>query len=80
MLLSDLIAFFENQESRIQMTPRGVTLREAMQHFRTVRHIRGDGTAAYLRRAFRRMPWTFGSVKAFDARSGREEMLGSEAN
>jgi hypothetical protein len=74
-LLADLIAFFERPESRHQERDNDLTLLEAMHHFRAVRRVRGDRTASYLRRAFRRTPFTFGSLKAFDKRASRDQLL-----
>jgi hypothetical protein len=74
-LMDDMIAFFEKPKSRISGFHSGATLNEVMQHFRSARGLRGDRTACYLRRAFRGTPWTFGSLRAFDMRSAREDIL-----
>jgi hypothetical protein len=74
-LLDDLISFFEKPQSRPGGPHSGVRLSQALHHFRAARGVRGDKTAAYLRRALRGVPWTFGSVKTFDTRASREQML-----
>ena len=75
-LLDDLISFYENPEAR-PGPRRGVSLSRAIHHFRTARSARGDRTMKYLRRAFRGVAWTFGSVRAFDSVATREVMLGA---
>lgn len=75
LLLDDLMSFFESQESERDQAPGGSRLSQALYYFRKTRVVRGDKTSAYLRLAFRRVPWTFGGVRAFDARASREELL-----
>jgi hypothetical protein len=74
-LLNDLIGFFEKPASRPCGPASGVGLRQVMHHFRKARGRLDDLTTSYLRRAFRRIPWTFGTLKGFDARADREDML-----
>ena len=74
-LLDDLISFFESDESKRDQAPAGSRLSQALYYFRRTRAVRGDKTSSYLRRAFRRVPWTFGSIRRFDAWASREELL-----
>jgi hypothetical protein len=74
-LIADMTAFFDDPKSRPCGPKSGVKLGQVMNYFRKARGLRGDNTASYLRRAFRGMAWTFGSIKAFDSRANRLEIL-----
>jgi hypothetical protein len=67
LLLDDLIWIYQNGRH---------PLSEAIYFCRTARGVRGDKTAKYLRRAFRHVPWTFGSVRSFDNLASPELLMG----
>jgi hypothetical protein len=74
-LIADMTLFFDDPRSRPCGPQSGVRLGQVLHYFRKARGLRGDNTVTYLRRGFRGMAWTFGSLKAFDARANRLEIL-----
>ena len=71
ILIDHLMSLFQGHDHELGRP----TINQALRYFRSATGIHGDKTTYYLRRAFRRVPWTFGSTSAFDHQATHDQLI-----